>query len=35
MKLIKSNVFGIGTGYDIKNKEINIHLFIWCLEIKL
>lgn len=34
MKLVKTTVFGFGLGYDYKDKEISLHLFIWCLEIK-
>jgi len=34
MKLIETNYLGIGIGYDLKNKELSIHLFVWCLEIK-
>lgn len=34
MELAKTTVFGFGLGYDYKGKEISLHLFIWCLEIK-
>jgi hypothetical protein len=35
MKLIFTSVFGFGIGYDYSKKEFNLHLFIWCLEIKI
>jgi hypothetical protein len=34
MKLIKSQVFGLGIGFDYKINEFYLHLFIYCLEIK-
>ena len=33
-KLLKTNVFGIGLGFDYKIKEVSFHLLVWCLEIK-
>jgi hypothetical protein len=32
--LVFTSVFGFGAGYDYRKKEISIHLFIWCLEIR-
>jgi hypothetical protein len=33
-KTIKTSIIGFGLGYDYKDREISIHLFLWCLEIK-
>jgi len=34
-KIIETSIVGFGLGYDYKDKEISLHLLIWCLEIKL
>jgi len=35
MKLLKTDYFGIGTGFNYVKLELSIHLFIWCLDIKI
>jgi hypothetical protein len=34
MKLLKTDYFGIGIGYEYVKAELSIHFFIWCLDIK-
>ncbi|CAH56689.1 hypothetical protein PHG11b_62 [Flavobacterium phage 11b] len=34
MKLLKTDCFGIGLGFDYVKLELSIHLFIWCLDVK-
>ena len=33
IKLIKTDYFGFGLGFEYRKKELSIHLFIWCLDI--
>lgn len=34
MKLIKTDIFGIGIGYDFVSNELSIHLFYWSVDFK-
>jgi hypothetical protein len=34
VKAIQTSIIGFGLGYDYKDRDISVHLFTWCLEIK-
>jgi hypothetical protein len=33
MKILKSNYFGLGLGFNCVELELSIHILIWCLDI--
>ena len=35
MKIVKTNVFGIGIGYVFKIKVFSMHFLIWCIDINI
>jgi hypothetical protein len=33
MRVLQTNYFGIGIGFNYVKLQLSIHLFIWCLDI--